>query len=88
MEEYTGSEEFSYYMERLEYFFTSNSIEKPPENTERRKGIPLSVIEGKVYGIDRDLLAPNKLTDKSYSEMVKFLQKSLSTKTAQDCPAV
>ena len=63
MEEYNGSEEFSHYMERLEFFFTTNSIDDVSENVGRRKAISLSVIGSKIYGIIGDLLALNRLTE-------------------------
>ena len=43
MKEYTGSEDFSYYMERLEFCFTANGFKDTPENVGRRKTIRLSV---------------------------------------------
>ena len=51
MVEYTGSEESSLYMERVEFFFTANGIENTPENVGRRKAILLSVIGSKNYGL-------------------------------------
>ena len=73
MEEDTGSEEFSHNMKRLE-IFTANSTEDTPENSGRRKAFLVSVIRSKTYGFVRDLLAPNRPIDKSYSEIVKVLK--------------
>ena len=69
MGEYNRSEKFSHYIEKLEFFFIANGIEDTPENSERQKAMLLSIIKSKTYGLVRDLLAPNRVTDKSYSEI-------------------
>ena len=70
MLEYTGSKEWSQYMERLKFFFTVNGIENTPEDAGRRKAILLSVIESKNHGRVRNLSDPKKTTDASYLEIV------------------
>ena len=80
MVEYTGSEEWPQYMERLEFFFTANGIDNTPDNVGGRKAILLSVIGSKNYGLVRRLLAPKKTIDASYLEIVGVL-KTFSTKT-------
>ena len=74
MEEYTGSKEFFYYIDRLEFFFTANGIENASVNAGRRKVILLNLIGKKIYGLARDLLALDRLTDKTYSEIVEVLK--------------
>ena len=63
MVEYTGSEEWSQYMETLEFFFIANGIDNTPENAGRWKAILLSVTGSKNYGLIRNLLAPKKTID-------------------------
>ena len=84
MEEYTGEgEEWSQYVERIEFYFTANSIENTAENAGRRKAILLSVIGGKTYGLLRDLLAPDRPSDKTYDEVVEVLKKHFQPKPSE-----
>ena len=80
--EYTGLEEWSQYMERLEFFFTANGIENKPENARRRKAILLSVFGSKDYGLVWNLFGPKKTTDASYLEIVRVL-KNISNRNRQ-----
>ena len=73
-EKWRNLREFSYYMERLEFFFTANGIEDVPENVGKRKPIQLNIIGNKSYGHVKDLLAPNRSTSKSYSEIDEILK--------------
>ena len=68
--EYTGSKEWSQYMERLEFFFPANDIDNTLDNAGRQKAILLSVIGSKSYGLVRNLLVPKKAADASYQEIV------------------
>ena len=77
MEEYT--KEFSYYMERLE-FFTANDIENSSENAGNKKAKLLSVIGSKAYGCVRYSFAPIRLTDKSSSEIVEVFKNPFQPK--------
>ena len=80
MEEYTGDgEEWGQYVERIEFYFTANSIENTAENAGRRK-VLLSVMGGKTYGLLRDLLAPS---DKTYDEVVEVLKKHFQPKPSE-----
>ena len=83
MEVYTRCEEFSHYMERLEFFFTANGIEDTPENAGRTKAILVSVIGSKTYGLFSDLLVPNRPTDKSHSEIAEFLKNHFQPKFSE-----
>ena len=47
MVEYTRLEEWSQYMERLEFFFTANGIDNTSKDGGRQKAILLSVIRSK-----------------------------------------
>ena len=77
MEEYTESEKFFHYIERLELFLATKGIEDTPENTGRRKAILQNDIASKTYGLVRDLLA----TDKNYSEIA--LKKHFQPKSSE-----
>ena len=78
-----GGEEWSQYVERLEFYFTANSIENTTENAGRRKAILLSAIGGKTYGLLRDLLAPDRPSDKTYDEVVEMLKKQFQPKPSE-----
>lgn len=71
IEEFSGGKEQVQYIEQLEFFFTANAIADSEENAGRRKAILLSVISSKTYSI---LIAPAKLVDNSYKEIVNALK--------------
>ena len=58
-------EEWSQYAERLEHYFVANEVQSP----ERKRAILLSVMGPLCYKLLRNLVAPAKLTDKTYKEL-------------------
>ena len=58
------------YFERIEIFYVANGIA-----AEKQVPVFLSVIGSKTYTILRSLVAPAKLTDKSFAELSAELKK-------------
>ena len=58
------------YLERVELYFSANSIEE-----DKRLAILLSVIGPKTYGVLRNLLAPGRPQEKGYSDVVQVLTR-------------
>ena len=69
------AESISAYLERVELFFTANSIAD-----DKKVAVFLSVIGGKTYSLLRDLLAPEKPQDKSLSVLFKKLKEHYEPK--------
>ena len=72
IEEFDGAkEEWSQYEERLGHFFAANGV----ESAEKKCSIFLSVMGAATYKLLRSLvtLAPAKLGEKTYEELVKLL---------------
>ena len=70
IEEFDGAkEEWSQYEERLGHFFTANGV----ESAEKKHSIFLSVVGPATYKLIRSLVAPVKLGNKTYKELVKLL---------------
>ena len=63
-------------MERVELYLTANSVRE----ADRKRAVLLSLCGAKVYRMIRDLAAPSKPTDLSYSEIVKLVQKHFDPK--------
>ena len=68
------------YTERLVQYFVANSISKEG-NT--RRAILLSSCGAPTYQLIRNLVAPNKLTDKSFTEIVALVHNH-----HQPCPSI
>eukprot|EP00731_Ephydatia_muelleri_P017173 Em0010g271a len=60
-----GQEDWTCYCERLEQFFQANGI----DDEGKRRAVLLSVCGGPVYQLIRNLAAPGKPSDKSFSEL-------------------
>ena len=69
IEEYTESENWSQYIERLGYYFEANSITE----AEKKRSIFLTVCGSKCYGLIRNLLSPTKPDEKTFEELSKFI---------------
>ena len=63
------------YLEHVELFFTANGIKDEKKVTEL-----LSVIGLKIYALLHDLLAPDKLQDKSVADLFEMLKKHYGLK--------
>ena len=64
------NESIEAYLERIELYFNANEVED-----DKKVSIFLSVIGGKTYSVLRDLLAPVKLQEKSFSALASELTK-------------
>ena len=68
-------ENISAYLEHVELFFTANGIKD-----KKKVAMLLSVIGPKIYALLRDLLAPDKLQDKSVTHLLEMLEKHYELK--------
>ena len=64
------NESIEAYLERIELYFNANELED-----DKKVPIFLSVIGGKTYSVLRDLLAPVKPREKSFSALASELTK-------------
>ena len=62
------SEDWTCYCERLEQFVGVNGI----NNADKKRAVLLSSCGSAVYQVIRNLMAPEKPADKSFSELVKL----------------
>ena len=65
-----GQEDWTCYCERLEQFFQANGI----GDEGKRRAVLLSACGGSVYQSIRNLVAPGKPSNKSFSELVKLFR--------------
>ena len=65
-----GQEDWTCYCERLEQFFQANGI----NDEGKRRAVFLSICGGPVYQLIRNLVAPGKPSDKSFSELVTLVR--------------
>ena len=72
-------EEWSVYAERLEHYFTANDI----KDASKRRAILLSVCGARIYSLIRSLVAPNKVTDFNFEQLVEKVKAHQSP-----CPSV
>ena len=60
-------EEWSVYTERLEHYFTANDV----KDASKRRAILLSVCGARTYSLIRSLVAPDKVTDFNFEQLVE-----------------
>ena len=63
-------EDWTSYSKRLFEYFTANKV----EGTAKKRAILLSVLGAPTYQFIRNLMAPNKLTENTFEELVKLMQ--------------
>lgn len=68
-------------MERLELFFMANDILDIPGNMQKRQAILLSMIGSKTNRLVWDLVAAERPTNKSYSEILEDLRNHFQPKS-------
>ena len=68
-----GKEDWTSYTERLQQYFTANDVESP----EKQRAILLSGCGAQTYQLLKNLLTPEKPTDKSFSDLVKLIKDHL-----------
>lgn len=73
-----GSEDWTSYSERLEFFFTANKI---ADNL--KKSTFLTVIGSETYDILASLVVPSKPGDKSYADLKTVLTNHFAPKRSQ-----
>ena len=86
IEEFEDSqEEIDAYIERMEHWRTANKTEEPAPNQQdakdQRVSVSLTVIGAKTYGVLRNLLTPDKPSDKTYTELVATLKTHFKPKS-------
>ncbi|XP_072398354.1 uncharacterized protein [Diabrotica undecimpunctata] len=67
------------YVERMDFFFTANNITDP----DKKKATFLSLCGPNTYEIIRSLVAPSKVSDKTYDQIIVKLKKHFSPKTSE-----
>ena len=68
--EYDMQEDWSEYIERLEFYFEANGV----SDGEKQRAILLSVCGSKTYKLIRNLTTPQKPSDKTFAELVDLVQ--------------
>ena len=63
------------YLERMQLFIDANSIKD-----DKKVGVLLSVIGSKIYGILRNVLAPEKPNEKTYDQLTAALKAHFNPK--------
>ena len=80
VKEFDGErEEWSQYVERLDHFFEANEV----VDADKKRAILLTVIGPSAYKLLRNLLAPEKPKDKTYTELVGILKEHYSPKPSE-----
>ena len=69
-----NSEQWSHYIERLEFFFIANDI----TTNDRKKAVILSVCGAETYKLLRSLCAPNNPSEKTYDQLKVLMKQHLS----------
>jgi hypothetical protein len=62
---------FSEYKERLDFYFEANEV----EDDDKKRAIFFTVIGPNQFSLLRDLCAPAKIKDKSYSDLCDLMKK-------------
>ena len=70
LSEYDMQEDWSEYIERLEFYFEANGV----SDGEKQRAILLSVCGSKTYKLIRNLTTPQKPSDKTFAELVDLVQ--------------
>ena len=65
-----SQEDWVSYCEQLEQYFVANDV----KNADKQRAILLSVFGVSTYRLIRNLVAPNKPTDKTFAEIVKLVK--------------
>ena len=72
-------EDWIQYAERLEHFFAANSIDEP----NKKKAMLLTVIGPTAYRLMRSLVAPQKLDEKTFKELVDAMKDHYCPKPSE-----
>ena len=70
LESYDETEDWGQYVERLEHYFSANEI----DDGGKKRDIFLSVCGQRTYKLIRDLVAPGKPGDKTFTALTKLVK--------------
>lgn len=71
LEAYDPQEEWSQYIERLQFYFEANGV----SDEDKQRAILLSVCGSKTYKLIRNLTMPGKPSDMKFTELVDLVQQ-------------
>jgi hypothetical protein len=71
LEEYDSQEEWSQYIERLEFYLEANGV----DDEDKQRAILLSVCGSKTYKLIRNLTTSRKPSEKTFTELVELVQQ-------------
>ena len=74
-----AQEDWHSYVERLQQYFVANDV----KTTDKQRAVLLSCVGGATYQLIRNLLAPDKPTDKSFAEIVEAVQRHHQPKPSE-----
>ena len=76
IDEFSDSDSWPQYSERLNYYFKANDI----ADWGKKRNILLTVCGSKIDGLIRNLLSPEKPDTKSFQELAKLVKEHLNPK--------
>lgn len=76
LDEYSETEDWRHYIERVNHFFEANEITDP----DKKRSIFLVSVGAKTYKLIRSLVAPEDPKDKSYEDLAKLAQEHFTPK--------
>ena len=66
-----GSETWMLYIDRLQQYFVANDI----KGDDKQRAVPLSICGASTYQLIRSVVSPNKLTEKSFDQIVTLMKE-------------
>ena len=76
---YTEGEDWNDYVECMEQYFIANDVQDD-DGRRKKRALFLSAIGGKMYGLIKTLLAPEKPVSKTYQELMELVRQHVSPK--------
>ena len=74
-----NGEEWTHYVERLEYYFFANGIQA----AEKKRAVLISVMGSQAYKLLRTLISPSLPNEKSFSQLVEVLKNHYNPKPSE-----
>ena len=71
LEEYDSQEEWSQYIERLEFYFEANGV----DDEDKQRAILSRACCSKTYKLIRNLTTPRKPSGKTFAELIDLVQQ-------------
>ncbi|XP_033103603.1 uncharacterized protein K02A2.6-like [Anneissia japonica] len=78
LREFQDGENWTDFVERVEQYFIANEI----KDDAKKRAVLLTVCNSRTYSLMKDLLAPAKVTDKSYNELTELLKSHSEPKSS------